>query len=60
MITKIVKLIHNETMNFLFNRDDSLTSKRVIMRTEQQTKCFEQLQKCSVLGAIKTDLSSWN
>ena len=28
--------------------DDSLTSKRVIMRTEQPTKCFVPLQKLRV------------
>ena len=33
---------------FFVDRDDSLTSKRVIMRTEQPTKCFIPLQKLKV------------
>ena len=38
-------------------RDDSLTSKRVIMRTEQPTKYVVPLQKLRVCCARKTSLS---
>ena len=40
-------------VNYLFYRDDSLTSKGFTMRTEQLIKCFEPLQKLRVrLGPL--------
>ena len=48
----VVLLIH------LFVHDDSLTSLRFTMRTEQLTTCCEPLRKMRVrLGSCKTDLS---
>ena len=38
-------------------RDDSLTSKRVIMQTKQPAKCFVSLQKLRVRLGHKTKLS---
>ena len=45
-------------MIYFFVFDDSLTSYRFTMRTEQLTKCCEPLQKMRArLGACKTGLS---
>ena len=45
-------------MIYLFVHDDSLTSYRFTMRTEQLTKYCEPLQKLRVrLGTCKTGLS---
>ena len=45
-------------MIYLFVLDDSLTSKRFTMRTEQLTKCCELLQHMKVrLEVCKIDIS---
>ena len=45
-------------MIYLFVLGDSLTSWRFTTRTEELTKCYEQLQKLRVrLGTCKIDLS---
>ena len=50
-------LLHSINRDLFVNRDDSLMSERVIMRTEQPTKCFVPLQTLRVRGGPKISLS---
>ena len=46
-------LLHSIKRDLFIYHDDSLTSQRVIMQTEQPTKCFVSLQKLRVrLGPL--------